>query len=337
MVRIGGKEKMDSFMDKIAQKFTAQDMIKANTAAEEKEMERLRKQVAEYDERLNELRRLNQENLVTAEQLRKLVTQGQDQGALFTTTVHTMGAPGTETLSRDIQELRQALSSQMQDMRELQEVLENQQDGMQGVRQLLTGQTQDMRELQETIDGQAQNILALRQAVGQPQTQSQPQDNEELKEALSKQLNDIGELKEAAEQQAESLQTLRQVLSAQSQNLMQEIRQALASQQDSQGTKELQGLQGYMEEQAQNVKKLQEMLSAQNGRLNEISDRLMEHIHREDVKVYRNVQAAVGEENKTMVSTLGDKFKSIKTMLLVTLLVSLANIAMWVLSILGVF
>lgn len=324
---------MDSFMDKITQRFTAQDMIKANTAAEEKEMERLRKQVAEYDERLNELRRLNQENLTTAEQLRKLVAQGQEQGTSYQTTVHTVETPGTETLSRDIQELRQALSSQMQDMRELQEVLESQKDGMQGVRQLLTGHTQDMRELQETLDGQAQNIMALRQAVGQPQSQ----DNGELKEAFSKQAVDIGELKEAVEQQSESLQTLRQVLSAQSQNLLQEIRQTLSSQQDSQGQKDLQGIVGPLEEQTQSVKKLQEMLSAQNGRLNEISERLMDHIHKEDVKVYRNVQAAVGEENKAIINAVGDKFKGIKTLLFVTLFVSLANVAMWVLSILGIF
>lgn len=330
---------MDSFMDKITQRFTAQDMIKANSAAEEKEMERLRKQVAEYDERLNELRRLNQENLATADQLRRLVAQGQEQDSLFTTTVHTIESPGTETLSRDIQELRQALSSQMQDMRELQEVLENQQDGMQGVRQLLTGQTQDMRELQESIDGQAQSIQALRQLVGQPQAQNQ--NNEELQQvlqqALSRQTGDISELKEAAEQQAESLQTLRQVLSAQSQNLMQEIRQTLAEKPEPQENQGLQGIQGLMEQQTQSVQKLQEMLSAQNGRLNEISERLMDHIHKEDVKVYRNVQAVVGEENKAMANALGEKFKGMKPLLLVTLAASIANIAMWVLSIMGVF
>lgn len=40
---------MDTFMDKLAQKFTAQEMIKANSAADAEEMKRLRQQVEEYD------------------------------------------------------------------------------------------------------------------------------------------------------------------------------------------------------------------------------------------------------------------------------------------------
>lgn len=58
---------MDTFMDKLAQKLTAQEMIKANVAAETEELVQLRKQLAEYDACLEKFRRLVDEG---AEKLR---------------------------------------------------------------------------------------------------------------------------------------------------------------------------------------------------------------------------------------------------------------------------
>ena len=40
---------MDNFMDTLAQKFTVGEVIRANTVAEERELNRLREQVAEYE------------------------------------------------------------------------------------------------------------------------------------------------------------------------------------------------------------------------------------------------------------------------------------------------
>lgn len=49
---------MDTFMDKLAQKFTAQEMIKANSAAETEELNRLRTQVEQYTACLNRMQEL---------------------------------------------------------------------------------------------------------------------------------------------------------------------------------------------------------------------------------------------------------------------------------------
>ena len=49
---------MDTFMDKLAQKLTAQEMIKANMAADAEEMDRLKKKVNEYSECLEQLQRM---------------------------------------------------------------------------------------------------------------------------------------------------------------------------------------------------------------------------------------------------------------------------------------
>ncbi len=49
---------MDMFMDKLAQKLTAQEIIKANTAADTEELNVLKSRIAEYDECLQKLQQL---------------------------------------------------------------------------------------------------------------------------------------------------------------------------------------------------------------------------------------------------------------------------------------
>lgn len=57
-----GGMRMDTFMDKLAQKLNAQEIIKANTAADTEELNRLKSQVAQYNECLDKLRRLIDES-----------------------------------------------------------------------------------------------------------------------------------------------------------------------------------------------------------------------------------------------------------------------------------
>ena len=57
MIRFGGN-KMDTFMERLAEKFTAQELIKANETAEKEEMDRLRAQVQEYTECLDRMKQI---------------------------------------------------------------------------------------------------------------------------------------------------------------------------------------------------------------------------------------------------------------------------------------
>ena len=52
---------MDMFMDKLAQKLNAQEIIRANTAADAEEMNKLKNQIAEYNECLTKLQQLIEE------------------------------------------------------------------------------------------------------------------------------------------------------------------------------------------------------------------------------------------------------------------------------------
>jgi hypothetical protein len=65
----GAVNVMDNFMDKLAQKFSAQEIIKANSEAEAEEMKKLKLQVSEYEKILQEMRKLNYKNTELSEKL----------------------------------------------------------------------------------------------------------------------------------------------------------------------------------------------------------------------------------------------------------------------------
>ncbi|MEG1847178.1 MAG: hypothetical protein RRX92_02145 [Lachnospiraceae bacterium] len=67
---------MDNFMDKLAQKWNAGELIKANSAAEAKELRRLQEQVSEYEDILQEMRKVNLKNVELVESSQKLIEEG---------------------------------------------------------------------------------------------------------------------------------------------------------------------------------------------------------------------------------------------------------------------
>lgn len=77
-----GRKWMDTFMDKLAHKLTAQEMIKANAAADAEEMDKLKSQLKEYNECLAKMQKLiadGEEKLqgaeVNGEELNRLVEE----------------------------------------------------------------------------------------------------------------------------------------------------------------------------------------------------------------------------------------------------------------------
>ena len=70
---------MDTFMDKLAQKFTAQEMIKANSAAEAAELQRVRDQVKKYNDCLQEMKQVNDDTKAALTQIKETLAAGKDQ------------------------------------------------------------------------------------------------------------------------------------------------------------------------------------------------------------------------------------------------------------------
>ena len=66
---------MDTFMDKLAQKLNAQEMIKANSAADAEEMDQLKNQLREYDECLAQMQQVNKELKAINHEMEKLMAE----------------------------------------------------------------------------------------------------------------------------------------------------------------------------------------------------------------------------------------------------------------------
>lgn len=66
---------MDTFIDKLAQKKNAQEMIRANSAAEAVKMEQMQKQIQTYDEIMQEVRRINFKTAENVDNARTLLKQ----------------------------------------------------------------------------------------------------------------------------------------------------------------------------------------------------------------------------------------------------------------------
>lgn len=70
---------MDTFMDKLASKINAQEMIRANSSAEAKENERLSQEVEEYRQCLQEMRQISLQNSAAADEIAELVKASMDK------------------------------------------------------------------------------------------------------------------------------------------------------------------------------------------------------------------------------------------------------------------
>lgn len=90
---------MDMFMDKLAQKLTAQEIIKANTAADVEELNKLKNQIAEYNECLAKLQKLIDEGF---EKLSGAQERDEEIGRLAEES-----ASGLTDLKQDVEGLRE--------------------------------------------------------------------------------------------------------------------------------------------------------------------------------------------------------------------------------------
>ena len=139
---------MDNFMDKLAQRLTAQEMIKANSAADAAELERLQKQLEQYDACLQEMRKLSLNNVETTDKIHNLIDESMEKIQQV--------QPEPDQAERIRNQLA-TLQSQVQSQ------LTSQQEQMQGQFNALQEKLQDqLTTLQEQTGEQ---IVQLRQAA----------------------------------------------------------------------------------------------------------------------------------------------------------------------------
>ncbi len=405
---------MDNFMDRLTKRFNAGELIQANGEAEARENERLRKQTAEYEKMMQEIRRLNLKTVEVSEQVSQMLSCGIEQLEEYEVKLHglikeeetdkTEAAADAQQINQVItQELAQQkkeLDLQIAGMQELMDAqLKNLQDSM-GVQ--LSGADEKLLGVDNRISGVDEKLLGVSDRLSG--VDEKLTDVGDRLSGVDEKLTDVGDrfsgvdekltgvdgavekllaenaqslamLKEWNEQkqqgsQTETLDTVRAVedkLEHLSGNIADNaIRQHSLLQdmavntenalQDLTRTTEdaLQNLQNKLEQQkpADNAElieatgQIKEMIVNIRLYLDDVQKHIEDYVHKEDVKVYRNVQAVLMEQLSNKTRDLNDhmdaleksvqKSKGTKPLLVFAILLSAASLTIQILQMLGI-
>lgn len=395
---------MDNFMDRLTKRFNAGELIQANGEAEARENERLRKQTAEYEKMMQEIRRLNLKTVEVSEQVSQMLSCGIEQLEEYEVKLHglikeeetdkTEAAADAQQINQVItQELAQQkkeLDLQIAGMQELMDAqLKNLQDSMgvqlSGADEKLLGVDNRISSVDEKLLGVSDRLSGVDEklsgvndrisVVDEKLTDVDGQISEAVERLLAENAQSLAMLKEWNEQkqqgsQTETLDTVRAVedkLEHLSGNIADNaIRQHSLLQdmavntenalQDLTRTTEdaLQNLQNKLEQQkpADNAElieatgQIKEMIVNIRLYLDDVQKHIEDYVHKEDVKVYRNVQAVLMEQLSNKTRDLNDhmdaleksvqKSKGTKPLLVFAILLSTASLTIQILQMLGI-
>ena len=401
-------------MDRLTKRFNAGELIQANGEAEARENERLRKQTAEYEKMMQEIRRLNLKTVEVSEQVSQMLSCGIEQLEEYEVKLHglikeeetdkTEAAADAQQINQVItQELAQQkkeLDLQIAGMQELMDAqLKNLQDSM-GVQ--LSGADEKLLGVDNRISGVDEKLLGVSDRLSG--VDEKLTDVGDRLSGVDEKLTDVGDrfsgvdekltgvdgaveklLAENAQSlamlrewnaqkeqgsQTETLDTVRAVedkLEHLSGNIADNaIRQHSLLQdmavntenalQDLTRTTEdaLQNLQNKLEQQkpADNAElieatgQIKEMIVNIRLYLDDVQKHIEDYVHKEDVKVYRNVQAVLMEQLSNKTRDLNDhmdaleksvqKSKGTKPLLVFAILLSAASLTIQILQMLGI-
>lgn len=147
---------MDNFMDKVAQKLGAQEIIRANAAAEAAELENLEKQLTvfkeqmeKYDDCLQEMRKLNLKNIESAQGVQSLAEKA---GEKLDQTVGEVEAASVsrikETSDISIAGINQTLSESLAKIAEIKESSDN----LEQITEKMSGLQEKQQELFRNLE-----------------------------------------------------------------------------------------------------------------------------------------------------------------------------------------
>ena len=395
---------MDNFMDRLTKRFNAGELIQANGEAEARENERLRKQTAEYEKMMQEIRRLNLKTVEVSEQVSQMLSCGIEQLEEYEAKLRAFAvedeAKETETavdaqqmnqvITQELAQQKKELDLQIAGMQELMDAqLKNLQDSMgvqlSGADEKLLGVDNRISSVDEKLLGVSDRLSGVDEklsgvndrisVVDEKLTDVDGQISAAVEKLLAENAQSLAMLKEWNEQkqqgsQTETLDTVRAVedkLEHLSGNIADNaIRQHSLLQDMAVNTENaLQDLTRTTEDALQNLQnKLEQQKPADNAELIEATGQIKEmivnirlylddvqkhvedYVHKEDVKVYRNVQAVLMEQLSNKTRDLNDhmdaleksvqKSKGTKPLLVFAILLSAASLTIQILQMLGI-
>ena len=292
---------MDNFMDKLAKRFNAGEIIRANAQAEARDMKRMQERTAEYERMMQEMRRLNLKNVEMTEQVQQLIQCGIEQ---------------FEEYGNDTSEIINAVTLTKDDVLSIKssvtDAAAKSDDGFYRMDSKLDAVERTM------ADNLRQNQQAVSEAL------------KELESRLEQQMKADNDMDMAFERIETAISTGRYA----TEGNIREMSEVIGQMKES---------VAQMEETIRNTR---EILIATRMSVEEGNKHLEEHIHKENVRVYRNVQAVVVEETTKRARDMGvrmdqmesnmKKTSGLKPLIVLTLLSSLASVAIQVLQILQI-
>lgn len=143
---------MDNFIDRLAQKFIAGEVIRANSAAEEREMKKLREQVAEYERCLQEMRKIQLTNTQSAQNLHDMMVENAD--GIRKLTQESLGKLANVQLEADVQnaDAKKAVDAAATAMAKMEEQVLKMQETVASLSEDLNKNQTEMKECFEKAD-----------------------------------------------------------------------------------------------------------------------------------------------------------------------------------------
>lgn len=143
---------MDNFIDRLAQKFIAGEVIRANSAAEEREMKKLREQVAEYERCLQEMRKIQLTNTQSAQNLHDMMVENAD--GIRKLTQESLGKLANVQLEADAQnaDAKKAVDAAATAMAKMEEQVLKMQEAVASLSENLNKNQTEMKECFEKAD-----------------------------------------------------------------------------------------------------------------------------------------------------------------------------------------
>jgi uncharacterized protein YlxW (UPF0749 family) len=264
---------MDTFTDRLAQRLAAQEIIKANSAAEVEKMQKLQSEVRDYQECVAQMRIMNGEIQREVNKLAQIVggmsNVGTGQQAIDTDKLRSVLS---EAFARQAEMIKAQMTANM-------DVKPDMLTGEKLAAALDTFTGEKLAAVLDTFTGE-KLTTALDTFTGEKLTAVLDTVSRDLSGKLDALLP---KLEEAA-----SRTDTEENLSAQLQKMLEEI------------TTKLEGV-------SQNATGLEE----QKRLIQETQEKLEEHIHKENVKVYRNVQAVIMEESTKQSEAVTESMRKV--------------------------
>ena len=314
---------MDNFVDKLSQKINAQEMIKANAQAEANEMQRLQEQVAQYEAILQDMRKLNYKNSELTDKINDLVEESMQK--MQSTGGVSENGEMPANISADLSEaIVVAVDEALRGMdvgSSLNESVSNTLmvpvDQMKQSSLMVSDSVLEVRQIAEDVRSSVDVVRSS---------------SEELKTSVKASVdNAILTMRRENREIADHLEYLRTTVDSMK-TPSEEEEERRAEEEKRRQEEERIREEARVSREEESKKAIEDMFKQSD-----------DFVHKENVKVYRNVQAVVVDEFKNQTEGLTkhnrelyEKMKSIRVFVIIAIALGVANVVLTVLMIIGV-